>query len=171
MYQPLSETQPIWTNNNRSRDTVTADNGITDTSDMATIWRWREHYQHDFAARMDWCVAESFAEANHNPKPVLNGDRSKRVLNLSAKSGDTVKLSAEGTSDPDGDEVQLSWWIYAEAGTLNGEASLSRSSGPSTELRLPQVSKPGSVHVILQAEDNGQPSLFAYRRAVVDVSP
>src|ERR1019366_4754109 len=27
LYQPLSETRPIWTNNQASRDTVTADNG------------------------------------------------------------------------------------------------------------------------------------------------
>src|SRR5262249_15634994 len=39
-------------------------------------------------------------EANHNPIAVLNGDRSKNILSLPAKGRSTVKLCAEGTSDP-----------------------------------------------------------------------
>ncbi len=38
LYQPYGETRPIWTNNQESRDTVTADNGQTVTSDPATVW-------------------------------------------------------------------------------------------------------------------------------------
>ena len=30
--------------------------GKSYASDQATIWRWREAFQHDFAARMDWTV-------------------------------------------------------------------------------------------------------------------
>jgi hypothetical protein len=65
LYQASGESRPIWTNNHDSRDTVTADNGQTVCSDPATIWRWREQFQHDFAARMDWCVAKSYEDANH----------------------------------------------------------------------------------------------------------
>ena len=59
LYRCYGEARPIWTNVDDARDTVTADNGATCTSAQATIWRWREAYQHDFAARMDWCVADS----------------------------------------------------------------------------------------------------------------
>lgn len=170
LYQPLSETRAIWTNNDLSRDTVTADNGVTETTDAATVWRWREHFQHDFAARMDWCVADEFAKANHNPQPVLNDDRSKRVLTLRAKPGAEVVLAADGTADPDGNAVRVAWWIYREAGTLDG-ATLSASDGFTTTVRLPKTSKSGVVHVILQAEDSGEPRLWAYRRAVVEVVP
>lgn len=169
LYQPLSETRPIWTNNDDSRDTVTAANGVTETTDPATVWRWRQHFQHDLAARMDWCIAGDFGQANHNPQPTLNGDRSKRVLALQAKPGDDVALSADGTTDPEGDDVRLTWWIYREAGTLEG-ATLSASTGASTFVRIPEVAKPGTVHVILEAEDTGTPSLFAYRRAVIEVT-
>ena len=169
-YQPLSETQPIWTNHQGSRDTVTADNGITETSDPATIWRWREHFQNDFAARMDWCVADTFAKANHNPRPVLNGDHTTDVLTLSAKAGTEVTLNAAGTSDPDQNTVRLTWWIYPEAGSLKG-ATLTTTDGSATTVRLPAVTKPGTLHVILQAEDDGTPHLFAYRRAILEVSP
>jgi hypothetical protein len=179
LYQAHGETRPIWTNNQDSRDTVTADNGQTECTDPATIWRWREHFQHDFAARMDWCVADEFEQANHNPVAVLNGDTTRRVLELTARSGDTVTLSANGTSDPDGHAFEVRWWIYREASSLRDakgnrfpdNITLSADRGPDTRLVLPTVSKPETIHVILEVEDRGAPSLFAYRRAVITVQP
>jgi len=170
-YQPAGESRPIWTDNADSRDTVTADNGRTETSNQATIWRWREPFQNDFAARMNWCVAPAFAQANHNPRPVLNGNRSTDVLVLRAAPGATVRLSAEGTDAGDpGQQVTVTWWIYPEAGTIAG-ARLSRTEGWTTEVELPAATPPGTLHVILQAEDDGTPRLFAYRRAILDVAP
>jgi hypothetical protein len=170
LYQPLGESRPIWTNNRNSQDTVATNNGYAETSDQATIWRWREAYQYDFAARMNWCIAPRYTDANHNPRAVLNGDHTKRVLTLSAKSQSNVALSAEGTEDPDHNELRIAWWIYPEAGTLK-DASLTLSSGPSTEVHLPATKTPGTVHVILQVRDDGSPNLFAYRRAVIEVTP
>ena len=177
LYRCYGETRKIWTNNADSRDTVTAENGKTETTDQATIWRWREHYQHDFAARMDWCVADSYEKANHNPQPVLNGDTTKNVLTLQAKTGTEVTLSAQGTSDPDKDDVKVGWWIYHDAGTpkqagsLKYTATLTATEGLTTTVKLPAVEKPATVHVILQVEDNGTPHLFAYRRAIIEVTP
>ena len=169
-YQPSGETRKIWTNNARSRDTVTADNGKTETSDPATIWRWREHFQNDFAARMDWCVADTFAKANHNPIAVINGDATKNILTISAQGGSTIALSAEGTRDPDGNPVHVKWWIYDELSTAPG-VTLSTAEGLKTEVRLPQIKMPAKFHIILQVEDEGTPHLFAYRRAILEVSP
>jgi hypothetical protein len=173
LYRPSGEARPIWANNDDSRDTMTIDasTGATATSDQATIWRWRKHYQHDFAARMNWCVADSFEKANHNPVPVLNGDRTNRVLTLPASGGSTISLSAEGTNDLDGNAVRVTWWIYPEAGTIRSGASLSSAEGMTTEVHVPPVKKAGTLHVILQAEDDGDPHLFAYRRAVLEVTP
>ncbi len=178
-YQPYGETRPIWTNNQESRDTATADNGQTECSDMATIWRWREHFQHDFAARMDWCVADDARKANHNPVAVLNGDTTKRVLEIETKPGQTVRLSAEGTRDPDGDAIEVGWWIYREASTLRDakgrrfpeDLALGVTRGTVTSLVAPAVKERATVHVILEVKDGGTPSLFAYRRAVITVSP
>lgn len=86
-YQPHGETRKFWTETRDSRDTVTSDqNGRSETSVYATRWRWREHFQNDFAA--------------------LNGDKTKHVIELTAKVGEEVKLSAEGTSDPDSQAVE-----------------------------------------------------------------
>lgn len=168
LYQPAGEPRPIWTDNAATRDRVEVEPDRFETSNQATIWRWREHFQNDFAARLDWCVADDFKKANHNPRPVLNGNRSTDVVKISAARGSTVKLSAEGSdSGDDGQAVRITWWIYREAGTLAG-ASLLQTSGWNTEVVIPAG---GNVHVILQAEDDGTPRLFAYRRAVIQVQP
>ncbi|MEJ5367234.1 MAG: nucleoside hydrolase-like domain-containing protein [Bryobacteraceae bacterium] len=163
--QSYAETRPIWTN---SRDTVRTRDGRLHTSNTATIWRWRRAFQHDFAARMDWCVQPP-EKANHNPLAVLNGDRTKNVLSVSASPGQPVRLSAAGSSDPDGHALRFRWWIYPEAGTFRGKASLSHEEGPETTLAWESGAKPGTVHVILEITDNGSPELYAYRRAVVSI--
>jgi len=174
---PYGESHAIWTQGGdassrvTSQDTVVGTDGKQYTSDQATIWRWREHFQNDFAARMSWCVADEFSKANHNPQPVLNGDSTKNVITLQAKGGTEVALSAEGTGDPDGNAVRITWWIYPEAGSLRGNATLTATEGLTTKVQLPAVTKPGTLHVILQAEDDGTPHLFAYRRAILDVAP
>ncbi|MFZ5928522.1 MAG: DUF1593 domain-containing protein [Acidobacteriota bacterium] len=163
--QSYAETRPIWTN---SRDTVRTRDGREHTSNTATIWRWRRAFQHDFAARMDWCV-QPYEKANHNPVAVLNGDKTKDVLHVQAKPGEPVRLSAAGSSDPDGHALRLKWWIYPEAGTYRGKARLSSTEGMTTELIWEPGAKPGTVHVILEITDNGSPELTSYRRAVVSI--
>ncbi len=179
-YQPWGEKRPIWTETRDSRDTVTSDdNGRTETSHHATIWRWREHFQNDFAARMDWCVADDYKKANHNPIAVLNSDRTRNVLAIPARPGETIRLSADGTTDPDGNAVETRWWIYEEAGTLwdpktrrfPAGVRLSADQGLTTSLTAPRVEKPETIHIILEVRDNGSPKLWAYRRAVVTIIP
>ncbi len=146
------------------------DKNLTDDGDPNKMfWRWIPAAQNDFAARLDWCVKD-FKDANHPPVAVLNGDRTKNVLALSATNGATVALTAEGTSDPDGNSVRATWWIYAEAGSISG-ATLTPVEGLKTEVRLPGNKKSGKLHVILQVEDDGEPHLFAYRRAIIEVTP
>ncbi|MCY7286997.1 MAG: DUF1593 domain-containing protein, partial [Cryobacterium sp.] len=185
--QPYGEKRPLWTSGRDARDTVTSDdNGRTETSIHATIWRWREHFQNDFRARMDWSVTSDYQKANHNPVAVLNGDKTKDVIELKAKVGEAVTLSAKGTSDPDGHATEIRWWIYQEAGTLLDrsrdfptDVKLSAEKGATTRLVVPALPKLGNpsspwaatVHVILEVRDSGTPNLWAYRRAVVTIEP
>ena len=163
--QSYAETRPIWTN---ARDTVRTRDGREHTSNTATIWRWRRAFQHDFAARMDWCV-QPFAQANHNPAAVLNGDKTKEVLFVQAREGVPVRLSAAGSSDPDGHALRIRWWIYPEAGAFRGKAALSAAEGVETALSWEPGAKAGTVHVILEVTDNGTPELTSYRRAIVSI--
>lgn len=171
LYRCYGETRPIWTNVDDARDTVTADNGATCTSAQATIWRWREAYQHDFAARMDWCVADSREKANHNPVAALAGDKSKAVAHLTVKPGQTVALDAGGSHDPDGDELSYRWFVYKEAGSYRGDVTIEEPAAVATQLTAPQVDEPRTVHVILEVKDNGRPPLYSYRRMVLTVRP
>ncbi len=164
---PAGEPRAIWTN---SSDTFEYEPGSTNTSNQATIWRWRPDYQYDFAARMAWCIADAFAKANHNPVPALNGDTSKGVLTIAARPGATVALSAEGTTDPDGNALSAKWLLYPEAGTLSSKVTLSTSEGFTTQVLLPEAAT-GALHVILDVQDDGNPPLSAYRRAIVNVAP
>jgi hypothetical protein len=160
--QSYGETRPIFTN---SRDTVTAKDGRLYTSNQATVWRWREAYQHDFAARMDWCVKPP-PEANHNPVAVVNGSDGKDPVLLEARAGETVRLSAKGSSDPDGDRIAYRWFQYGEAGTSPARFEI---QGAATAEAAFSVDKPGTAHVILELRDDGDPGLYAYRRVIVTV--
>ncbi len=62
-----AETRPFWSD---TEDEVLGVDGKWHTSNKATIWRWRDAYQNDFAARMDWTI-KPYAEANHPPVPRL----------------------------------------------------------------------------------------------------
>jgi hypothetical protein len=136
-----------------------------------TLARWAAALQNDFAARMDWCVADAFAKANHRPVAILNGNATKDVLRLAAKPGDTVKLSAAGSKDPDGNGISMTWYPYPEAGTFRGEVRLAKDAGEETSLVAPAVDHEVEMHVILEVRDDGKPELSAYRRAIVTIRP
>ena len=169
LQQSYAETRPIWTNVRGALDTVVAEDGKSYTSAQATIWRWREAYQHDFAARMDWCVADAFEKANHNPVAVLQGDKSKAVATMRVTSGQRINLSAAGTHDPDGDGLSYHWFVYKEAGTFTGNVTIENNTSVEAYLVTPQVKEPKSLHIILQVKDDGRPCLTSYRRMIITI--
>ncbi len=168
LLQTYAETRPIYTNR---RDTVTAQDGSTYTTAQATIWRWRDAYQYDFAARMDWCVADRYEDANHNPIAVINNASGKDILELSVKSGAQVQLSAEGSSDPDRNQFEVKWFYYPEAGTYRGTVELTSTDSLHTSFTAPDTKREVTIHIILQLKDHGNPPLYSYRRAIITVEP
>lgn len=136
---------------------------------FSSIIRWREDYQNDFSARMDWSVTPDYKQANHNPVAVLNGSKTTEVVRLTAKRGDSVALSAIGTSDPDGDGLGYEWFVYDEASTVKGAKLTAKRASATLDLRDIAEDAKGEIHVILKVRDNGEPNLFAYRRAIVTV--
>jgi hypothetical protein len=90
--QPYGETHPIWTQGGdefsryTSQDSVIGADGRTHVSDQASIWRWRDDFQNDFAARMDWTI-QDFTHANHNPQVVVNGQAGTAPIWMDAVSG------------------------------------------------------------------------------------
>jgi hypothetical protein len=136
------------------------------THARASVWRWRRHFQNHFQARMDWCVKPR-TEANHAPAAVCNGDATRRIIELVAARGAEVKLTAAGSSDPDGHRLSYRWWVYREAGTYAGEAKLSAAEGIESALAVPGDAAGKEIHVILEVTDDGTPPLTSCRRVVV----
>jgi hypothetical protein len=157
---------------NRDRiytNAIDAVNGAADA--RATVWRWRPAFQADFQARLDWCVAKSFGKASHAPIAVLNGDSSRRILRLQGKSGDTLRLSAGGSRDPNGKNVIASWFVYPEAGTYRGDVVLSATNTLNSSFVVPNTDALRTIHIILEVRTDGEPAVFAFRRAIVEVRP
>jgi hypothetical protein len=134
---------------------------------QATIWRWREEYQNDFAARIGWST-KNYSEANHPPVPRLSSGDHLRV-----KSGDLFHLSALGTTDPDGDSMSYFWFQYPEAGTYRGLISFAPYATNLYDLPVtaPWVDSPQTIHFILKVTDKGKPPLTRYKRVIVTVLP
>ncbi len=165
--RPHGESRPIFTND---RDTVTLRNGQQHTSNQATIWRWREAYQHDFAARMDWCV-QPRGGANHNPVAVANGVAGRAPVLVTARGGESLNLSAAGSSDPDQNKITAKWFAYPEAGTVREPVQMVTHSPDEITAFVPKVKEPATAHIVLQVTDDGTPSLTTYRRVVITIQP
>ena len=59
---------------------------------------------------MDWTVKD-YDEANHPPVPAL-----ACAAEMTTATGDTIRLSAAGTSDPDGDRPFVQLVLLSRAG-------------------------------------------------------
>jgi hypothetical protein len=126
------------------------------------LWRWTEAFQNDWAARADWCVKDD-AQANHPPIAKLAHEP-----DLIATARDTVNLSAEGSSDPDGDTLSYKWWQYREPGSYEGELTIENADRPRASFVAPGNARKGqTAHLICEVTDSGSPPLTRYRRVIV----
>lgn len=134
-----------------------------------SIKRWSKGYDNDFAARMDWSITTNHADANHHPIAVVNGDTSRRVLEVTAAPGDTVKLDASGSSDPDKKALNYAWSFYKEPSSYDGDVKIQNDSASAATVSIPSDASGRNIHVILELHDDGAPNLYAYRRVIIDV--
>lgn len=168
---PYPETRPFWTD---AEDEVKGVDDRWHDGNHETIWRWREAFQNDFAARMDWTI-KNYKNANHPPVAKVSSE-----MRITASKGDSINLSAIGSTDPDGDELSYKWFCYNEAGTFT--VSTARTGQP---VKIKDDDQPeawftipkkrfmppgkGTMHIILQITDNGSPRLTRYKRVIVTV--
>jgi hypothetical protein len=174
-------------------DRVTGQDGKTYTSSHATIWRWRDAFQTDFAARIQWTLSPDFSKVNHHPVVCVNGDWGLHPLRLEAEAGAMIALDASKSYDPDAeDKMTFKWWHYREPTAtqwqIDAEISLLAvksvdAEGKKVEATLPPpercavdltsrqpVAKGQLLHLILEVSDNGMPALMTYRRVLIQVT-
>jgi hypothetical protein len=168
------ETRPIWTNAidkyspivyNAYGRAVRTDT-VSFSDNKVTLWRWRDDFQNDFAARMDWTF-KTYDEANHPPIPAL-----AHAEEITVKSGAVFTLDASGTTDPDGDNLSYLWFQYMEAGPFKKSIKTNAAENLyKVFLTAPVVDKRETTHFILRVTDKGEPALTRYKRVTVNVVP
>tara|TARA_R110000765_G_scaffold63591_3_gene123505 strand:- start:3454 stop:4875 length:1422 start_codon:yes stop_codon:yes gene_type:complete len=130
-----------------------------------TLWRWRDDFNNDFAARMDWCTM-SFENANHPPVPVLSHPQEFEV-----KSGQAFTLDALDSTDPDGDNLSFLWFHYPEESSYKEKINLGADNVHIVHATAPKITKKETLHFILKVTDKGSPALSRYKRVIVTVTP
>ncbi len=135
------------------------------------LMRWRHSYLNDLKARADWCVSSS-QSANHNPVAYFGKDGSDQVIRISAEPGETLKLNASKSSDPDGDELTYEWFYYQEASDhiFSGDFEISGKKLSKTEITVPVDAVGNDLHIILIVKDDGEVPLYDFRRIVITVT-
>lgn len=170
-----AETRPIWSN---AIDTYTppiaSQHGRalrpgekSFSGYRVSLWRWRDDFQHDFAARLDWTI-KTYQEANHPPITAL-----KHPAHLTVKSGSSFHLDARGSYDPDGDSLQYWWFNYPEAGSMSDDVVSIHSAENMARVHVlaPKVEQEQTLHFIVKVTDRGSPPLTRYKRVIVSITP
>ena len=126
----------------------------------------------DFCARMQWAAE---GRGNLNPRVavrVLDGSPVKNTssvapLRITAKAGDTIRLDASKSFDPDGDGLTFLWWQQPEIGTT--KVTIDQTDQPIATVRIPADTKGDTVHLICEVHDDGPFHLVAYRRIIIAI--
>ena len=108
----------------------------------------------DFMARMQWAAE---GKGNMNPYVVIPND----TINITI----SLRLDASKSFDPDGDNLQFSWWQQPEIGKT--KVKIEQADQPIATLRIPADAKGDTIHIICEVHDDGPYHLPAYRRIII----
>lgn len=142
------------------------------TSVEESVQKLSEGYYHhfyldnlnDFIARIEW--AEK-GEGNRNPVTIVNGKKGTDAIVIKAKAGQTVKLDASKSYDPDGDELSFFW--HQQKGIGKTEVGMYEfiNNLSTVNVTIPDTFHDDEIHIICEVHDNSKYTLPAYRRIII----
>lgn len=172
------------------------DNIYRDTG-YGHLREWIEPIMHDYQTRLQWCVSPRYRDANHHP--IIETDtkditvHSGEIVTLSATISDPDYIDVEALWLSKGDLLSQSgvtkemvvsspekysdsWncgWVQYPTGTYKNYVDLTSDSENEASVCFvaPKVESPETIHIILEATDNGTPRLTSYKRFIVTVVP
>lgn len=139
---------------------------VTDHQKPDELMKWLPETTNSFYARCMW-EENPYESCNHAPIAAFSGDNTSNFVYLKAKAGKELKLSANGSTDPDGDELSFKWWHYQRAGDSDEPLAISDSDKKNASLIVPKLVEGADLHIILEVKDNGVPSLTSYKRIII----
>ncbi|KAI1083313.1 DUF1593-domain-containing protein [Whalleya microplaca] len=114
----------------------------------------------DFVARMNWAANGS---GNRNPTLVLEAEKGYAPVVLNGTVNSTVRVSAEGSIDPEGDALSYSW-THDDGTGYSGKVLLSGSNSSTVTVTVPSDASGDNIHIVVRAVDDGSPPLASYRQ-------
>jgi hypothetical protein len=129
-----------------------------------TLLRWAADLQNDFRARLDWCVKRK-SDANHRPTVIVHGKSGLDPVEITVRPREMIILSAEDSTDPDGNMMTFRWEIYPH--TTNN-IRIQNSEEKTVAVITPDALS--ETHVVVTVRDDGNPPLAAYRRVIIRVA-
>lgn len=173
-------------------DYVTVANN-TFASNKATIWRWREAYQSEFAARMQWTLTANRSAVQHPPIVVINGSCGFEPITLQVDPDQPIILDASSTYSPDDMTLTYDWFHYREPSLsqtnllevpeisiscLNRKCTQVSLQTPNTAIACassqalhpnPEAVICKDFHIVLTVRNDQELGMTRYKRVILDL--
>lgn len=194
-YTPVTMGGQLFAN---AADAVVGADGNTYSSAQAAIWRWRDAYQNEFAARMQWTLSAKgdgdASNATHPPLVSVNGSCGNAPYEVEAKPGTSLTFDATGTWNQDTEGsggLEYKWIQYkdvtfspsnvvgvwnvtvpAESGGMSAVVDLPPVEESCTEVKNAGYSVCQVYHLVLEVKNTaGAIPMTRYKRVVIKITP